>query len=115
MLLVSLPILAKTINQADSNNFQSVLNLALKGDYQAQRNIAFGYTQWPYKGQEKNPLLGCAWYLVITHSGSLKVNQGDIDNATLNCKVLEPLALQAAQKQAETLENTIFENRNHKK
>src|SRR3546814_445186 len=57
---------------------------ALKGDYQAQRNLSY----WLSGGggvPPINPILGCAWRIVILNSGSLSVDQSDSFNKTFYC------------------------------
>lgn len=88
--------------------YEDVKALAMKGDYQAQRNIAYGYAAYPYKGQDKNPLLACAWYLVVLHSGSTKLNQGDIGNVQVYCEKLTPASQAGATGQARVLFQQIY-------
>lgn len=57
---------------------------AMKGDYQAQRNLAWSYVN-PGPEEKADPVLGCAWYLVILQSGSPKVHDGDRGNAKVYC------------------------------
>lgn len=84
---------------------------ALKGDYQAQRNISY----WLSGGlgvPPLNPILGCAWRIVILNSGSLSVDQSDSSNKTFFCeKKLSSEELLAAQAQSETLIEAISKNR----
>lgn len=85
----------------------------MKGDYQAQRNIAYGYTatgpEVVYNGQTRNPILGCAWYLVVLHSGSPQVGQGDVGNKQLYCdKRLDRDSQAAAAAQARELFQRIY-------
>jgi len=72
---------------------------AMKGDYQAQRNLAYSYVN-PRNGEMLNPVMGCAWYLTILNSGSPKVNQGDAGNVEVYCNKLDANSLAAAKKQA---------------
>lgn len=83
--------------------FDSIRAKAMKGDYQAQRNLAFGYASSSCPGQDKNPMLACAWRYVIIKSGSERVDQTDINNFKLDCGKLEPVELQAAEAQAANL------------
>lgn len=66
-------------------SFSFVEKKAMAGDYQAQRNIAYGYASYPYPGQVKNPVMACAWYLVVLHSGSPKAGDGDVGNVSVYC------------------------------
>ena len=81
--------------------------LAMKGNYQAQRNLAYSLAStWP-SGQ-KNPILGCAWYLVILQSGSPKVDETDINNVKVYCSQLDDLSRIAAENQAAALLHKIY-------
>ena len=80
----------------------------MAGDYQAQRNLAYGYASWPYKGQDKNPLLGCAWYLVVLNSGSPRVGEGDVGNVRVYCEKLDSNSQSAAKAQAHLLYKKIY-------
>jgi hypothetical protein len=80
----------------------------MKGDYQSQRNLAYGYVAFPYAGQEENPILGCAWYYLIVQSGSPRVDQTDLGNFKVYCGRLEPMALTAAEAQARVLYRRVY-------
>ncbi|MDO8654209.1 MAG: hypothetical protein Q7R66_18715 [Undibacterium sp.] len=88
--------------------FDSVQALAMKGNYQAQRNLAYGYADHSYQGQDKNPILGCAWYKLVIKSGSDKVNAGDIGNIQAYCNKLSPLEQEAAEAQSVVLHKKIY-------
>lgn len=62
------------------------------------------------KGQEKNPLLACAWYQVVLNSGSPKIGPGDIGNVKVYCERLEPEARAAATGQARALFKQIYKS-----
>lgn len=91
-----------------AETFQSVQAEALRGHYQAQRNLAYGYSAAPYSGQDKNQLLACAWRIVIVHSGSKLVNETDVGNRDVYCGQLNKTGLTAAQAQARTLYRQIY-------
>lgn len=57
---------------------------AMAGDYQSQRNLAY-WLSGGYNAPPQNPILACAWRLVILESGSPKVDAGDIGNKELYC------------------------------
>jgi len=78
------------------------------GDYQAQRNLAYGYAAQPYPGQEKNSVLACAWYLVVANSGSPKVDAGDASNANLYCGRIDGDLLATAKARATQLLAEIY-------
>lgn len=93
---------------AETTDFKSILKKAITGDYQAQRNIAYGFADYPYKGQDKNPTFACAWYIVILESGSTKIHQGDIGNVQVCCGKLNQQELYVAKNQARNLYETIY-------
>jgi hypothetical protein len=96
------------LSQVQPSTFEGVESLAKRGDYQAQRNLAFGYASLPYKGQEKNPLLACAWYLVVLHSGSPKLDEGDAGNVQVYCGRLTDTSRAASTGQARVLFSQIY-------
>lgn len=54
---------------------------AMRGDYQAQRNLAYSYaTGRATTGSPKKPIDACAWYRVIAASNNPKVQSGDYSN-----------------------------------
>ena len=82
---------------------------AYKGDYQAQRNLAYGYVAFPYEGQIMNQILGCAWYLVVLHSGSPQVHEGDVGNVRVYCGRLDADAQTAAVAQARVIYRKVYQ------
>lgn len=87
------------------HTFDAVRDLAMKGNYQAQRNLAYGYVGgYPYKGQDVNPILGCAWYKYIALSGSEKIDQTDTNNMQVYCGRLSAQEQAAADRQMQILE-----------
>lgn len=70
-------------------------NLALTGDYNAMRNIAFSYVS-SMTGGAKSKIGGCAWYLLIPAVHKLKFHVGDIGNISVNCNSLNPTDLDVA-------------------
>uniref|UniRef100_UPI0039EF2A88 hypothetical protein n=1 Tax=Bordetella sputigena TaxID=1416810 RepID=UPI0039EF2A88 len=88
--------------------FSGTQAAAYKGSYQAQRNLAYGYVAWPYKGQVKNPVLGCAWYLVVLNSGSPDVGPGDVGNVRVYCGQLDLDAQSAAIAQARRIYRKVY-------
>ena len=80
-------------------DYEAMEKAALSGDYQAQRNLAYTLsTSIPF-----NPILGCAWRIVIVESGSSQVDQSDTGNKAFYCDKLSADELLAAQAQAEKL------------
>lgn len=60
---------------------------ALAGDYQSQRNLAYGYATGTF-GSPFDPVLGCAWYATIVASENPKVNSTDHGNVKVYCEKL---------------------------
>lgn len=83
-----------------AQTFGAQMDAAMRGDHQAQRNIAYGFAAAPYPGQEKNRVLGCAWYLVVINSGHPKADVTDDNNVQVCCGSLEPDLLNTARDRA---------------
>ena len=86
----------------DSKKFDSVYAKAMQGDYQAQRNLAFGYSSMPYSGQEVNKISACAWRIVIIESASDRVDSTDVSNYEIDC-TLDDASKSAAESQAKEI------------
>ncbi len=70
--------------------------LAIKGDYQGMRNIAYSYAA-PFKGEAGSKVSACAWYLLIPAVHKAKFDSGDIGNVFVYCnKALDRWELDAA-------------------
>ena len=108
LLVCGIAFAAQVAAQGSGETFESVRALAMKGDYQAQRNLAFGYTSLPYQGQDKSALLGCAWRTVIIHSGNARVDETDVLNYKVYCGPLDGVQSTAASAQARTLFKQIY-------
>lgn len=84
--------------------------LARQGDYQAQRNLAFGHATDP-KIAGANPSEGCAWYLVLYNSDSPQIVD-DLDRANIHtycsAKVLSKEQQRAAEIKAALLLKAIY-------
>jgi hypothetical protein len=91
--------------------FGEVSIAAENGDYQAQRNLAYGFVALPYEGQNKNQVLGCAWYLVVFNQGHQQVHDGDRGNVDTYCGRLEPDLLETAKHHAQNFLEKIAQNR----
>lgn len=84
--------------------FEALEKKALNGDYQAQRNVAYWLTGGNNGVPPLNPILGCAWRIVILKSGSTQVDSSDIGNKQLYCdKRLDSDSRAAAEAQATKL------------
>ena len=91
-------------------SLSKLTELAMTGDYQAQRNLAFGHATDP-KIAGANPSEGCAWYLVLYNSGSHEVDD-NLDGANIDtycsAKILSNDQQKAAEIRANSLLNTIY-------
>lgn len=94
---------------ATERDLQLVEAEAFKGDYQAQRNFAYALTSKGWWGH--NPVLGCAWRMVILVSGSSRVDETDVANKRLYCdERLDRNGLAASQAQAEQLYRRVYQS-----
>jgi hypothetical protein len=59
--------------------------LAIKGDYQGQRNVAFCLGDGCDGAVTRNTVLSCAWRLVIVRSGHLDLGWSDFQNLKDKC------------------------------
>lgn len=98
-VLMTLPALAQSQKELEKT--------ALRGDYQAQRNLAYSFVA-PMQGEDLNPVSGCAWYLVILRSGSKRVDVTDSNNATLYCDRLSKTEQISAYGKADALVRRIY-------
>ena len=83
-----------------ADNLAALKQKALAGDYQAQRNLAFGYSD-QFSNQKKNPVLACAWRMVILTTE--QADDTDMSNYNTYCGKLPPGLLSIAQMKAELL------------
>mgnify|MGYP006951112573 CR=1 FL=1 len=116
MALALSPLLTSTAAFAiDSDPLLAYKKLergAMAGDYQDQRNLAFALTGGYGSEIPKNPILACAWRLVILASGDRRVDEGDVGNKQLYCdKRLDADSQAAAKAQAEKLTRQIKDRR----
>lgn len=84
--------------------------LARQGDYQAQRNLAFGHATDPeVAGADRAD--GCAWYIVLYNSGSPEIVEDlDLANIKLYCsdKILNTKQKNKAALKAGLLTKAIY-------
>lgn len=85
------------------SKYEAMEKAALSGDYQAQRNLAYTLTT----GIPHNPILGCAWRIVIVQSGSPQVDPSDTGNKKFACGKLNADDLAAAEAQAKKLQAKV--------
>ncbi|HEY0155491.1 MAG TPA: hypothetical protein VGB92_26075 [Longimicrobium sp.] len=100
--------------KSDSDDYESLEAAAMAGDYQAQRNLAYQLSG-DAGGVPVNPILSCAWRIVIVESGSPSVNTGDTGNLEYYCnKRLGAAERVAAAAQAKRLQARIGAARDSK-
>ena len=97
---VTTMVMAETVKEVEAN--------AMHGDYQAQRNLAYGYAAWPFAGQQKDPVKACSWYLLVLRSDSPKLHIGDVGNVTTYCNPLDPDRRLRAEREANKLQRDIY-------
>lgn len=108
LLLVSSFSFASTMDE-----YEALEKKAMAGDYQAQRNVAYWLAGGNNGAPPLNPILGCAWRLVILKSGSPSVDSSDVSNKQLYCdKQLDADSRTAADAQAENLLKLIQKSSN---
>lgn len=84
-ILIAFLLAASVASASSLQEYEALEKKAMAGDYQAQRNIAYWLTGGNYGLPPLNPILGCAWRLVILKSGSSNVDSSDIGNKQLYC------------------------------
>lgn len=76
---------------------------ALAGDYQSQRNLAY-YLITGEEGVKADPVMACAWRIVILKSGHSQADASDTSNKQFDCdQKLNPAQLRQAESQAAAL------------
>ena len=96
------------MSYAQAETLEQVTTKAMKGDYQAQRNLAYGYSSYPYKGQDKNQMLACAWRWVVLKSGNPRIDQTDVNNADVDCGKLDHAQQTMALAQSRTIFRSVY-------
>ncbi|GLR51264.1 hypothetical protein KYK30_20525 [Shinella yambaruensis] len=82
---------------------------ATAGDYQGQRNVAYCLStgcKSPFGNTVRtNPILGCAWRVVIVNSGHLDADADDANEMSIYCgpQFLDDIGRTMADAQARTL------------
>ena len=95
---------AEATSSEPSGEYQKLERGALAGNYQDQRNLAYWLSGGYGGAAPTNPVLACAWRIVILNSGDRRVDEGDVSNKQLYCdKRLDKDAQQAAKAQSEKL------------
>lgn len=95
---------AASAGAATFEEYQALEKAAKAGDYQAQRNVAYWLSGGFGGAPPLNPVLACAWRMVILESGSTSVDSSDVSNKQVYCdRKLDADGIKAAQAQARTL------------
>ena len=85
---------------------------ALKGDYQAQRNVSYCLVDGCDGLVERSKLLGCAWRAVILVSGSPKITDSDLTFFDRLClRGLTPVELEVSKAQAARIFAEVYKGR----
>lgn len=102
-------VLLSALNAAHGQSpaLDDVLGRAMAGDYQAQRNLAYGYSSAPYDGQARSAVLACAWRQVIAASGHPRVSETDVRSLQVYCSLPNDQK-QAATRQAQALYRKVY-------
>ncbi|MCX8506633.1 MAG: hypothetical protein ORN98_08480 [Alphaproteobacteria bacterium] len=109
----SITINGHTVEAEDPSEQTDIAKLkpkAMKGDYQAQRNLAYAYSTNDDLTQ-RNVMLACAWRMVILRSGSERIDASDVVNKDFYCGKLDEYSIKAANIQADNLVKKIYKNR----
>lgn len=108
-LFFGILVAVSSIASASSlSEFEALEKSAKAGDYQAQRNVAYWLSGGNGGSPPLNPVLACAWRLVILESGNASVDSSDVGNKQLYCdKKLDADGMKAAQAQAASLRKQI--------
>lgn len=99
----------------DSNDQQCITEVAagagdweqaLAGNYQAQRNIAFGFSTANH--MVRNPVQACAWRIVILASLSPSIDASDTGNYRFDCGKLDLPQLDEAKATATLIGKRVY-------
>lgn len=83
---------------------------AARGDYQAQRNLAYSY-QTAVLGLPKDFMQACMWRTVIVQSGDAQVDSSDASNLDYVCGKLSPTERLVSTRKGEELARTIYKKK----
>jgi len=91
------------VEEAESSGAGGIEKKALAGDYQSQRNLAY-YLTTGEEGVKADPVMACAWRIVILKSGHSQADTSDTSNKQFDCdQKLNPAQLRQAESQAAAL------------
>ena len=83
-----------------ADKFQKEWKQALRGRIESQRNVAYCLWDGCDGAISTNPVLACAWRMVVIASGSPKIDDLDARNFDIYCKSLSETGRIAADAQA---------------
>lgn len=87
--------------EASQVDFRKWFKLAIRGDYQGQRNVAYYLGGRDKSGAVKPDMMAaCAWRIVIISLGSKDVWSGDTSNVKIDCGKLDEVEQAAAKAKA---------------
>ncbi|WP_145490471.1 hypothetical protein [Yersinia rohdei] len=71
---------------------KDMVNKALQGDYQVQRNLAHYYMDGRSEPDyiPQSPIHACAWRKIIILTSADKIDAGDFGNESVDCKKVHP-------------------------
>ncbi len=85
-----------------------VLEQALSGNLQSQRRLADCYRLGCSSELTPDPVLACAWRIIVVASGAPAVVQDDTESRRRDCESLSPKDQAAAARQAKSLFQKIY-------
>ena len=94
--VIDVAAIEKKLDSATRARLSSYQAGAMRGDYQAMRNLAFTWSTDAARTQPDASIVGCAWYAQIMQMHTAKVHVGDVSNRDLYCGRLSKQDLQAA-------------------
>jgi hypothetical protein len=89
--------------EASRTSFRNDLRQAQDGDAAAQRNVALCLRNGCDGAVQEDPVLGCAWRIVILASGPTPVNRSDLQAFEQECGAMSLARRLAAEGQARVL------------
>ncbi len=90
--------------------YLSAVPLAYRGDYEAQRNVAY-MLRGSTAGVAANHVEACAWRLLIMAQRHPQIGSGDESNVRFDCGRLNPQQRAAAEARARTLAGQVTTDR----
>lgn len=98
---------ARAVCEQARSAFGRAYGKAVRGDYQAQRNVAYMLKRGHGDAVLASPVSACAWRLVIVAAGSARVDATDTGNVRADCGALSEADQAAARVEARSLAAAI--------